>query len=909
MKLQSQSLTTKIVLFMSVLCVVCAALSMYALHSIQQATQAEAAAQQQRWALAQTLGAIEQSVADVQQTVVQKQLATTQKKALLAQHQHALQAQLRELANLSGPATRIEAPLQASAQQLLDHAEQLLRTSRTPDAAAADQVLAPAAQALLAQAQTLLQTRPEPVTAVHTAIQLAQGIIGLCGLLLLLGMAWSTHSHITLPLRSLARHTPSAAPALSHPPAAASLRQDEIGALARTLHSWQTSLHTAAPDTQQQERLQLLESIEHITGTLPCTIFEMQLPPRGTLFLSFLSPQWRQLLDAPSEVGRSTSAASAFILRTDPARTRAMQQNFRASAKTLQPVDFVLPVLLRNGSTRWIRTYAAPHVDAQGHARFVGLWIDVSSDLLQRETLAAAKRQAERAATEKVALQANISHEIRTPLNAILGLTQLLLRTELPPAQHEQLHHIWQACQHLRSIVNDVLDFSKIDVGQLQLENTDFSLARMVRNVLNMCQEEARKKGLQLHCQTAPEVPDSLRGDPHRMTQILLNYVNNAIKFTEAGEVRIAIRLNANSSATRLVLHFSVQDTGPGIAADRIPCLFEPFQQADTSITRRFGGTGLGLAISRALAQLMDGSTGVESTLGQGSTFWFTAALAPAHAAVPDDPTEALLPTLPLTAWQGLRVLVVDDNALNRTVAEGMLHAVGLHTDTAEDGEQALHKLQAAGPDYFSCVFMDVQMPHMDGISATRALRQLSGFERLPVIAMTAYTSAEDIERTQAAGMSGHLSKPLLESALHATLQEWLGGAATAQPVEEESTRTLPDFDPHALDALAQLFEPQKLEQLVAQFVQDTQQRAQQLPLLAQAQNWQAIRAEVHKLTGTAATFGCMQLGHLASEITQALKISDTERACVLTEQAAQSATTGIIQLRAYAASFSATPG
>lgn len=685
-------------------------------------------------------------------------------------------------------------------------------------------------------------------------------------------------------------------------------RKDEIGSMARTLKSFGTALQEAERLEQEltlhQKNHLLIEQLQELTSALPGAVFQLQFKPGAPLKLRFASPQWAQLMGMHADADTGLAAAVSVIRHHDEHATAIAEKHFFQSAETLEPVDFEVAIQMLDGVTRWIKTRANPHQNADGSVTFNGVWLDVTKEVTQSLALEKAKRQAEQSAHEKSVLQASISHEIRTPLNAILGLTQLLLKADLPQTQREQLHNVLRAGQHLRGIVNEVLDFSKIDAGQLQLESTDFSLENVVLDVLSMCHEEASKKGLSLNYKMAREVPDSLRGDPHRIAQILLNYVNNAIKFTTSGHIHIALRLDPSSTLHRIVLHASVKDTGPGIPADRMPLLFEAFQQADNSITRRFGGTGLGLTISRALAQLMGGSAGVHSSIGQGSTFWFTAVLEPARMQVHRE--HLLLPNNACTVstWQGLRILVVDDNPLNRAVAEGMLHALGLQTECAEDGAQAVLRLQAVGPKYYSCVLMDIQMPHLDGISATRELRKLPGFSALPVIAMTAHTGIQDQERTLAAGMNAHLSKPLLESALHDVLQQWLGSSAyqasTLDTTEPASELLPPDFDATAIDALAQLFDDQKRQQLVTQFTHDSLKRAKLLPVLAENHDWQAMRAEAHKLTGTAATFGLMRLGHLSSKLSTALKAADSELASDLARSIALAAEIGVAQLEAY---------
>ena len=680
-----------------------------------------------------------------------------------------------------------------------------------------------------------------------------------------------------------------------------------------------TMIHTAEAASgmlqraaQQHDRQQIMEQLQQLTSDLPGAVFQIRMLPGMQLRLHFVSPQWASMLGLPALEDHSPAYAARCMREHAPNAVAIAREHFVRCAQTLESVNYETPIAMLDGVTRWIKTRANPHVESDGSILFNGVWMDVSQEVLQSRALEKAKRHAEQIAHEKSTLQASISHEIRTPLNAILGLAQLLLKAPLPPMQREQADNILRASKHLRGIVNEVLDFSKIDAGQMQLESTDFSLQDVLEDVLRMCREDATRKGLALDCTIAPNVPDQLRGDPHRIAQILLNYVNNAIKFTPQGHIHVQLQLEPGSTLHRIILRASVQDTGPGIPADRIAQLFQAFQQADNSITRRFGGTGLGLTISRELAQLMGGRAGVQSLVGQGSTFWFTAVLEPARTTVvrhaaPPPPAAHWLP------WQGLRVLVVDDNPLNRTVAEGMLRAVGLDVDTCEDGLQAVQQLQALPPQHYACVFMDVQMPRMDGLSATQALRQDAAWATLPIIAMTAHTGLQDMAHTRAAGMNDHLAKPLLESALHDCLARHLptGEApmldavpcppAAPDAAGADSTEpALPSFDASAVDHLVQLLDATKLQQLLPQFVQDTQARAAQLQTLLAQEDWQGMRSEVHKLAGTAATFGLLHLGQVSQALSSALKNADGAQIAALTAQLQLCSQADTEQLRAY---------
>ena len=436
----------------------------------------------------------------------------------------------------------------------------------------------------------------------------------------------------------------------------------------------------------------------------------------------------------------------------------------------------------QDGSRFWARITARlidPNDPTKG---VLGIMEDISIERARTDALREAKEAAEAATALKSAFLANMSHEIRTPMNAIVGLTHLTLSTPLSEVQQNYLQKIQGASHHLLGIVNDVLDLSKIEAGKLLLEHVRVDVAQILQNVRAQLIDKALAKGLALHLHIDPGLPMDLMGDGLRIGQVLLNFGSNAVKFTAQGSVALSVQVQAHTEHD-VALRFEVRDTGIGLSAVEQTQLFQNFQQADASITREHGGTGLGLAISRHLAEQMGGAVGVSSQTGEGSLFWFTLRLARAEddLALPS-PVAKQLPAVPgslddarasLSALQGARVLVVEDNELNRLLAGELLRGVGLSVDFAHNGQLAVDRLAQADADY-GIVFMDMQMPVMDGLEATRLIRLMPGRAQLPIVAMTANAMLEDSQRCLAAGMNDYISKPFSPSTLWGLLLRWL---------------------------------------------------------------------------------------------------------------------------------------
>ena len=443
-------------------------------------------------------------------------------------------------------------------------------------------------------------------------------------------------------------------------------------------------------------------------------------------------------------------------------RDRAVLESGRASASQ---VEYPQP----DGSVRYMWSVRVPlqHGDAPPAV------LCVSTDIT---TLQELRAQAEAANRAKSDFLSNMSHEIRTPMNSIIGMTHLALQSNTDPQLRGYLDKIYHSGQHLLGIINDILDFSKIEAGKLELDAVAFMLPGLLRNVELQLGQAASAKGLGFDVEVAPELMRPLRGDPLRLEQVLLNFAGNAIKFSERGRITLRATL-ARAFGPELLVRFEVRDKGIGIAPEQQAGLFRPFHQADPSATRRHGGTGLGLVISKQLAELMGGEVGVDSTPGQGSTFWFTARVTLEDSAA--NPGLGAAPAPGATRLDGCAVLLVEDNPFNQEVARELLARTGAAVVVADDGRQAL---DAMACQRFDCVLMDVQMPVMDGLEATRRIRADPRLRDTVVIAMTANAGVDDRARCLEAGMDEFLSKPVVPELLAATIARCLGRTSAPAP-------------------------------------------------------------------------------------------------------------------------------
>ncbi|MGB4497181.1 MAG: PAS domain S-box protein, partial [Methylococcaceae bacterium] len=441
----------------------------------------------------------------------------------------------------------------------------------------------------------------------------------------------------------------------------------------------------------------------------------------------------------------------------------------------------------KDGSLFWARVRIQPIDENDFSKGVVGIINDITCEHEANLALKEAKEMAENATKMKSDFLANMSHEIRTPMNAIIGLSHLVMKTEMSDKQREYLRKIQSSSQHLLGILNDILDFSKIEAGKLAIENIEFNLENVLSNISQLIHDKATERGLELVFDVAPDVPNNLVGDPLRLGQVLINFCTNAIKFTEKGEIDVVLR-KLEETDKNVLIKFSVKDTGIGLSDEQTQKLFQSFQQADSSTTRKYGGTGLGLAICKNLAHMMGGEVGVNSQLGCGSEFWFTARL--------NKSTKTHLSLLPHPDLRGKRVLVVDDNENARIVIVTLLDSLSFKVFEAESGQKAIQTVQKSLHDAqpFDAIFLDWQMPNMDGIEVARTLLEMNLSPMPKLLLVTAYGREEVLQNAVSAGFDEVLLKPVNASMLLDSMARVFGAEISQPNVFDTNFVTIQDL-------------------------------------------------------------------------------------------------------------------
>jgi PAS domain S-box-containing protein len=609
---------------------------------------------------------------------------------------------------------------------------------------------------------------------------------------------------------------------------------------------------------------------------------------QGVLRLSGTGALDQTLGYAPEERPEGSAGWSALVHPDDLPQVQRVFREHLAGQRS--QVQTELRLRCKSGEYRWFLLTGLAVEDSRdgATARIVGTLLDITDRTLHAQRLAEAKEAAEAASRAKSEFLANVSHELRTPLNAVLGFTSLLLDGSLSAAQAQHVRAIRAAGESLLGQVDALLDLVRLDAGTLPLQRRPVALRGLLSGTLELVRAPAAQRGLRLSCTVAPQCPERIVTDPERLQQALLQLLQNAVKFTAHGEVRVraqAVRpvaaratdgatagatAGATDRAAAPRLRIEVEDTGIGIAPEALPRLFQPFSQADSSSTRRYGGTGLGLSLTRRLIEAMDGQVGVTSEPGRGSLFWIELPLADAPSAPLDtagaaEQGAAAGPAAQPRPGPPARVLVAEDNPANQTVAALLLTKLGCQVDVAANGREAI---EAATARLYDLIFMDCQMPEVDGYEATERIRQLPGRHgQVPIVALTANTFASDRERCSAVGMNDFVGKPVSVPTLAQVLERWLPKA----PVPSREAAALPESDvPGVEAALAEqqaLLGADVIHELTRLFCVEVAHRPPELREALARGDRDTLRTTAHRLRGSALQLGARRSAELCAQL------------------------------------------
>ena len=532
---------------------------------------------------------------------------------------------------------------------------------------------------------------------------------------------------------------------------------------------------------REEARAQLTALADNVPSS---AIYRLDQARQNTIAFSYLSAGIESLIGVPAAEIVADSHKFLEVIHEDDLSEYWIRAN-RAITRS-EVFDHAFRVRKKDGHYLWIHCRSAPRVQSDGRTVWDGIIRDITRERDAAESLARAKNEAEAAEQAKSEFLAAMSHEIRTPMNTVIGMTRLALQTDLSSRQRNYLDKIDASAKNLLGVINDILDFSKNEAGGLQLEDTEFTLESVLETVSTATTLRADEKGLESVYLIAPDVPRTLRGDPLRLSQVLINLVSNAIKFTSEGEVVVSVDLALNQQSVPM-LRFRVRDTGIGLSVDQISSLFRPFTQADSGTSRHYGGTGLGLSICKQLVEKMGGTIGVESEPGKGSTFFFNIELHPEHQAISRDVTSPAL--------QHRIVLVVDDNATARESLSRMVEMLDMTAVSVSSGSEALEALREASTSNhpYDLVLMDWRMPGMDGIEAARRIREDKTLSHVPAVLMVTAYAREEVERqVEMLGLQGLLIKPITESMMFNALQHIFGGVHKSDLQEAKHRVTIP---------------------------------------------------------------------------------------------------------------------